>query len=134
MGTQSQPQSELLEFLTAVAKLRQHLRADSNGTALVDDALNKLCRYYNSDPVSRHGRYVIGNMLNRYPHLHHSETPVEDWGFEVTVSCDHCGHKESHRVIRSAVDIAAALMVGRHEECKPKPSAPGSSHSTRSVN
>ena len=111
--------SELLEFFTSIATLRAHLAGDSDGIALMEDALNKLCRYYNSDPVARGGRYVIQNILGQHPHLHCRETRVADWGFEVVVSCDNCGKQESHQVVNGAVDIATAVMLGRHESCKP---------------
>jgi hypothetical protein len=112
---------EFQDLVLAVAKLREHLAADSVGTALSEDALNKLCRYYNSDPVARAGQYAIRNILGQHPHLHHAETRVAEWGFEVVVSCDNCGQEEKHEVVNSAVDIAAALMLGKHEGCKPKP-------------
>jgi hypothetical protein len=117
------PQPELLEFMQAVAKLRQHVAADPKGTALVTDALNKLCRYYNSDPIARQGRYVIQNVLGQHPHIHHSEKRIADWGFEIVVNCDNCGEEEKHEVVNGVVDIAAALMLGKHEDCKPKPVA-----------
>lgn len=117
---------ELQELFIAVAKLRDHVAGDSKGDALVTDALNSLCRYYNSDPIARAGNYVIGNVLANHPHLHHTETPVEDWGFEVAVSCDNCGEKEKHIVIKDAVDVAAALTLGKHAGCKPmKRAVPG---------
>ena len=116
-----EPQKEFQEFVLAVAKLREHLAADSVGTALTEDALNKLCRYYNSDPIARPAQYVIQNILGQHPHLHHKETRVAEWGFEVVVTCDNCGQEEKHEVVSSAVDVAAALMLGKHEGCKPKP-------------
>jgi hypothetical protein len=114
------PNNELLDFVTSVAKLRAHLAGDSAGTALMEDALKKLCMYYGSDPVARPARHVIANVLAAHPHLHHKETRVEDWGFEVAVSCDNCGLQEKHKVVKGTVDIAAALMLGKHEGCKPK--------------
>jgi hypothetical protein len=114
------PSQELQDFLLAVTKLREHLAADSKGTALMNDTLNKLCLYYKSDPIAREGRYLIQNSLGLHPHLHCAETRVAEWGFEIVVSCDNCGEQEKHRVVNSAVDIATALMLGRHEECKPK--------------
>jgi hypothetical protein len=116
---ESVPHKELQDFLVSVAKLRQHLASDSVGAALVEDALNKLCRYYKSDQVARESHYVIQNILNKSPHLHHTETRVEEWGYEVVVSCDNCGQQEKHSVVSSAVDIAAALMLGKHEGCIP---------------
>jgi hypothetical protein len=115
------PHAELLDLMQAVAHLRHHLSEDATGTALMEEALNALCRYYKSDPIAREGRHVIQNVLAQHPHLHHSETRVADWGFEVTVSCDTCGGEEKSEVVNGVVDIAAALMLGRHESCKPKP-------------
>lgn len=114
------PQPELLDFMLAVSHLRQHLSGDAVGTALMEEALNSLCRYYKSDPIAREGRYVIQNVLAQHPHLHHSEERVAEWGFEVTVSCDNCGGEEKAEVVSGVVDIAAALMLGKHEACKPK--------------
>lgn len=128
------PQKEFQDFLLSVAKLRNHVAADSVGTALMEDALNKLCRYYNSDPVARAGRYVIQNVLNQHPHLHHTETRVADWGFEFVVSCDNCGKQETHQVVNSAVDIASALMLGRHEACRPRMVIEPTKRSTHVVN
>jgi hypothetical protein len=108
-------------FFLAVFKLRQHLAKDATGTALMEDALNKLCLHYNSDPVARGGRVIIQNALNSHPHIHLTETRVAKWGFQVAVSCDNCGQQESHQVVNSGVDIATAIMVGKHEACKPKP-------------
>jgi len=112
---------EFQDLVLAVAKLREHLATDSVGTALSEDAINKVCRYYNSDPIAREGRYAIQNILGEHPHLHHAETRVADWGFEVVVTCDNCGQEEKHEVVNSVADIAAALMLGKHEGCKPKP-------------
>jgi len=125
--------SEFLEFCAALAKLRLHLAADPSGTALMEDAFNKLCRHYNSDQVARAGRFVIANILGQHPHLHYCETPVEDWGFEVVVSCDNCEEQETHRVVKHAVDIAAAVYLVKHEGCRPKPrfqqaESPGTIH------
>jgi len=114
------PPKELQDFLLSVSKLRQHLAADADGTALVEEALNNLCRYYNSDAIARAGRYVIQNTLSQHPHLHSTETRVADWGFEVSVSCDNCGKQEAHRVVNHAVDIATAILLGKHETCEPK--------------
>ena len=115
-----QPRTEFQDFVLAISKLREHLAADATGTALMEDALNKLYRHYNSDPVARAGRYVIQNMLGQYRHLHYTETRVAEWGFEVVVSCENCGKQEKHQVVNSAVDITAAAMLGKHETCKPK--------------
>lgn len=115
------PNKEFQEFILSVSKLREHLAADSDATALVEDALNKLCRYYNSDPVARAGRHVIQNILGLHSHVHSTETRVADWGFEVRVSCDNCGKEETHRVVNSAVDVATAVMLGKHEACKARP-------------
>ena len=115
------PTEKLQEFMAALSKLRIHLAGDSEGTALVDETLNSLCRYYKSDPVAREGRYLIENILGQHPHLHTTDTRVADWGYEVVISCDNCGTEEKHRVVNSAVDIAIALYLGKHEACKPKP-------------
>jgi hypothetical protein len=128
------PHEEFQDFILSVAKLRQHLVADPEGTALMEDALNTLCRYYNSDPVARAGRYLIQNVLSQHPHLHHTETRVADWGFEFVVSCDNCGKQETHKVVNSAVDIASALMLGKHEACKPKLVIEPNKHSPYLVN
>jgi hypothetical protein len=117
----TQPFPELLDFMASISKLRSHLQADSEGTALMEDALNKLCIYYKSDPIAREGRYVIQNMLGSHPYLHYTETRVANWGFEVVVSCDNCGREEKHRVVNPAVDIVAAALLTKHESCKPKP-------------
>jgi hypothetical protein len=114
------PNKEFLEFVTSVAKLREHLAADPAGTALMEDALNNLCLYYGSDPVARPARHVIQNVLAAHPHLHHTETRATKATFDVVVSCDNCGQQEKHNVVRGTVDIAAALMLGKHEGCKPK--------------
>jgi hypothetical protein len=114
---ESAPHKELQDFMLSVAKLSQHLAADSVGTDLMQDALNKLCRYYKSDQVAREGRYVIQNILGKNPHLHHTETRVGEWGYEVVVSCDNCGQQEKHSVVNSAADITAALMLGKHDAC-----------------
>jgi hypothetical protein len=125
---------EFQEFILAVSKLREHLVADAPGTALVEDALNKLCRYYNSDPIAREGRYVIQNILSQHPHLHSKDTRVADWGYEVVVSCDNCGAEEKHQVVNSVVDIATALYLGKHEACKPKPRIAETKHFPPVVN
>ncbi len=109
---------EFQDFILSVFKLREHLAADANGTALMEDVLNKLCSYYNSDPVARAGRYVIQNILRQHPHLHYSETRVTEWGFEVVVSCDNCGQRETHRVVNCTVDVVAAVTLSKHEPCK----------------
>ena len=62
----------------------------------MQDALNKLCRYYKSDQIAE-GRYVIQNILGKNPHLHHTETRVGEWGYEIVVSCDNCGQQETQR-------------------------------------
>jgi hypothetical protein len=132
MGTDSQ--KEFQDFLLSVAKLRQHHAADSVGTALTEDAFNALCRYYNSDPVARPAQYVIQNILGQHPHLNHTETRVAEWGFEVVVSCDKCGQEEKHEVVSSAVDVATALLLGKHEGCKPKPRLEENQHFSHRVN
>jgi len=109
---------EFQDFILSVFKLREHLVADADGTALMEDALNKLCRYYNSDSIARAGRYVIRNILNHHPHLHYTETRVTEWGFEVVVSCDNCGRRETHCVVNCAVDVVAARTLSKHETCK----------------
>lgn len=125
---------EFQDLILAVAKLREHLATDSVGTALSEDVLNKLCRYYNSDPVARAGQDVIRNILGKHPHLHHKETRVAEWGFEVVVSCDNCGQEERHEVVNGTVDVAAALMLGKHEACKPKPPVAEHRNYSHSVN
>lgn len=114
-------QEKLGEPITSIGRLRQHLADDSQGLSLVNEALDSLCRYYKSDPVAREGRYLIENILRQHAHLHASDTRVADWGYELNVSCDNCGAEEKHRVVNSAVDIATALYLGKHEACKPKP-------------
>jgi len=109
------------EFIILLSKLRQHLAGDPQGIALLNDTLDSLCRYYKSDPVAREGRYLIENILGQHPHLHTTDTRVADWGYEVVISCDNCGTVEKHRVVNSAVDIAIALYLGKHEACKPEP-------------
>jgi hypothetical protein len=115
------PTEKMQEFMASLAKLRIHLAGDEKGTTLVNDTLNSLCQYYKSDPVAREGRYVIENILRQHPHLHSKDARVADWGYEVVVSCDNCGAEEKHQVVNSAVDIATALYLGKHETCKPKP-------------
>jgi len=125
---------EFQDLILAVAKLRAHLATDSVGLALSEDAINKVCRYYNSDPMSRPAQYVIQNILGQHPHLHHKETRVAEWGFEVVVTCDNCGQEEKHEVVNGTVDVAAALMLGKHEACKPKPPAAEHSNYSHRVN
>ncbi len=129
-----QPNKEFQDFILSVSKLREHLAADADATALMQDALNKLCRYYNSDPIARAGRYVIENTLGLHAHLHCTEKRVADWGFEVTISCDNCGQQEKHQVANHAVDVATAVMLGKHEACKPKPRIPDIEHFPHLVN
>jgi hypothetical protein len=105
----SEPQKEFQEFVMSLAKLRAHLAGDPEAVVLMQDAMNKLCRYYNSDTVARAGRHVIQNILAQHPHLHFTETSIENWGFEFVVTCDNCGQEEAHRVVKSAVDVGAAL-------------------------
>lgn len=128
------PHKEFQDLVLSVSKVREHLAPDSDGTALMEDALNKLCRYYNSDPIAREGRYLIQTILGLHPHLHCTETRVAEWGFEVLVSCDNCGQQETHRVVNSAVDIATALLLGNHEACKPKPRIPDTELFPHTVN
>src|SRR5258708_24108167 len=97
-----QPNKEFQDFFISVSKLREHLAAGSDGTALVNDSLNKLCPYYNSDPVARAGPYVIENTLGLHPHLHCTEKRGADWGFEGTISSGSCGQQETHRVVAHA--------------------------------
>jgi hypothetical protein len=108
-------------LLISVSKLREHLSQDATGVALMEDVLDKVCLHYNSEPVARGGRHIIQNALNQHPHLHLTETRIAKWGFLIAVSCDNCGQQESHQVVNSGVDIATALMLGKHEACKPKP-------------
>jgi hypothetical protein len=94
----------------------------SSSTRIIDATAQAICDYYKTD-VTRAGNYVIKNMLSKSPHVHVSETPVETWGYQVNLACDNCGAEESHTLTKTVVDIATAINIARHEDCKPKPPA-----------
>jgi hypothetical protein len=114
------PSKEVQQFLGSISRLSQHLAADSMGITLTEDVLNKLCAYYSSAPAARAGRPVIQDLLGQHPYLHRTESRVAEWGFEVVISCDRCGKQETRRVASCAVDVLTAVMLGKHEACKPE--------------
>ena len=118
------PSKEFQQFVRSLSKLSQHLAADSIGITLTEDALNQLCAYYSSAPAARAGRPVIQSFLSEHPYLHRTESRVAEWGFEVVISCDRCGQQETRRVASYAVDVVTAVMLGKHEACKPRPPIP----------
>jgi hypothetical protein len=94
------------------------------GITLTEDALNTLCAYYSSAPAALAGRPVIHDFLGLHPYLHRTESRVAEWGFEVVISCDGCRQRQTRRVASCAIDIATAVMLGKHEACKPEPPIP----------
>jgi hypothetical protein len=113
---------KLDKVIIAIGALRQHLANDQEGKRLADATAQAICDYYKTD-VARAGNYVIKNMLSKSPHVHVSETPVETWGYRVNLACDNCGAEESHTLTKTVVDIATAINIARHKDCKPKPPA-----------